>query len=324
MNGTYKSACLNSSFGYEIPCFYSPPLAPIPLIYFVRQSEFSKLYLFGHELFRTGFSLGFAGILVFAICGVDEQLAAFDLRSGCIVPVEHLLLKISTIFCIFIGPKLPKTWTDISSTCLSKAPARSRQSMHIYEKNKAMFSTRIRARKTKAIIFSTRIRARKTKAIIFSTRIRARKENAIFSNRISSLPLFGQSIVRHNKSLHNNNKIATMTGSLTATPAWKALAAHFEETNSATMKDMFAADPDRFEKFSLDFEGILLDYSKNRISDKTMKLLYGLAKQQDVSGLAKKMYAGEKISKYRRTLLCLLIVTDLKHDRSIAPPMMKI
>ena len=96
-----------------------------------------------------------------------------------------------------------------------------------------------------------------------------------------------------------------MTGSsLTATPAWKALAAHFEETSKATMKDMFAKDADRFDKFSLDFEGILLDYSKNRITDETMKLLYGLANQQDVNGLAKKMYAGEKISKYRRNVDC--------------------
>jgi glucose-6-phosphate isomerase len=86
---------------------------------------------------------------------------------------------------------------------------------------------------------------------------------------------------------------------LSATPAWKALAAHYAETSSATMKDMFAADPGRFEKFSLDFEGILMDFSKNRITEETMKLLYELAIQQDVSGLAKKMFSGEKISKYR-------------------------
>ena len=91
-----------------------------------------------------------------------------------------------------------------------------------------------------------------------------------------------------------------MTGSLAATPAWKALAAHFQETQSTTMKDMFAKDSGRFDKFSLEFEGILMDFSKNRINDETMKLLYGLAEQQDVSGLAKKMFGGEKISKYRR------------------------
>ena len=85
---------------------------------------------------------------------------------------------------------------------------------------------------------------------------------------------------------------------VSATPAWKALAAHYAETNTSTMKDMFAADPERFNKFSLEFESILLDFSKNRINEETMKLLYGLAQQQGVSGLAKKMFSGEKISEY--------------------------
>ena len=91
-----------------------------------------------------------------------------------------------------------------------------------------------------------------------------------------------------------------MTGSLTATPAWEALAAHFQDIKDVKMDQMFKEDPDRFNKFSLNSEGVLFDFSKNRISDETMKLLYGLAKQQDVSGLAKKMFDGEKISKYER------------------------
>jgi len=62
------------------------------------------------------------------------------------------------------------------------------------------------------------------------------------------------------------------------------------------MKDQFAADSDRFNKFSLKFEDILFDYSKNRISGETMDLLYNLAEQQDVLGLAKKMFSGEKIN----------------------------
>ena len=89
-----------------------------------------------------------------------------------------------------------------------------------------------------------------------------------------------------------------MTGSLTAPPAWEALAAHFQDIKDVKMDQMFKEDPDRFNKFSLNSEGVLFDFSKNRISDETMKLLYGLAKQQDVSGLAKKMFDGEKISKY--------------------------
>eukprot|EP00545_Synedropsis_sp_CCMP1620_P000400 CAMPEP_0119009922 /NCGR_PEP_ID=MMETSP1176-20130426/4677_1 /TAXON_ID=265551 /ORGANISM="Synedropsis recta cf, Strain CCMP1620" /LENGTH=553 /DNA_ID=CAMNT_0006962507 /DNA_START=66 /DNA_END=1727 /DNA_ORIENTATION=+ len=83
---------------------------------------------------------------------------------------------------------------------------------------------------------------------------------------------------------------------VSSTPAYKALQAHFEATKDVLMKDQFAADPDRFNKFSLKFEDILLDYSKNRISEETMDLLYKLAEQQDVMGVAKKMFSGEKIN----------------------------
>uniref|UniRef100_A0A7S4NA34 Glucose-6-phosphate isomerase n=1 Tax=Odontella aurita TaxID=265563 RepID=A0A7S4NA34_9STRA len=80
------------------------------------------------------------------------------------------------------------------------------------------------------------------------------------------------------------------------TPAWEALQKHFHETKDVHMKDQFAADPGRFDKFSLKFEDILMDFSKNRINEETMDLLYKLAEQQDVMGLAKKMCSGEKIN----------------------------
>jgi glucose-6-phosphate isomerase len=83
---------------------------------------------------------------------------------------------------------------------------------------------------------------------------------------------------------------------LTTTAAWKALEAHYEATKDVHMKDQFAADPDRFNKFSMKFEDILLDFSKNRVSEETMDLLYKLAEQQDVIGMAKRMYSGEKIN----------------------------
>ena len=86
-----------------------------------------------------------------------------------------------------------------------------------------------------------------------------------------------------------------MTG-LTESAAWKALAAHHAATKDVQMKDLFAGDAERFTKFSSTFEDILLDYSKNRITEETMTLLYDLAKQQDVMGMAKKMFSGEKIN----------------------------
>lgn len=80
------------------------------------------------------------------------------------------------------------------------------------------------------------------------------------------------------------------------TPAWEALQKHFEATKDVHMRDQFSADPERFDKFSLKFEDVLFDFSKNRISEETMDLLYKLAEQQDVMGLAKKMFSGEKIN----------------------------
>ena len=85
-------------------------------------------------------------------------------------------------------------------------------------------------------------------------------------------------------------------GDVSTTPAYQALQCHFDATKDMLMKDQFAGDPERFTKFSMQFEEILLDFSKNRISEDTMDLLYKLAEQQDVLGLAKKMYSGEKIN----------------------------
>jgi glucose-6-phosphate isomerase len=83
---------------------------------------------------------------------------------------------------------------------------------------------------------------------------------------------------------------------LTSSPAWQKLQQHYDTQKDAQMRDLFAQDPDRFKKFSLEFEGILFDFSKNRITAETLKLLYALAKDRDVSGWAKKMFTGEKIN----------------------------
>ena len=83
---------------------------------------------------------------------------------------------------------------------------------------------------------------------------------------------------------------------LTQSESWKALEAQYATMKDAHMKDLFAADKDRFSKFSMTFEDILLDYSKNRVTEETMYLLYKLAEQQDVTGKAKAMFSGAKIN----------------------------
>jgi len=83
---------------------------------------------------------------------------------------------------------------------------------------------------------------------------------------------------------------------LTPSPAWKNLQKHYDSQKDVQMRDLFAQDTARFKTFSLDFDGLLLDFSKNRITSETMKLLQALAVERDVPGWAKKMFTGEKIN----------------------------
>ncbi|QIL39006.1 glucose-6-phosphate isomerase [Pedobacter sp. HDW13] len=82
----------------------------------------------------------------------------------------------------------------------------------------------------------------------------------------------------------------------TETEAYKYLADHFIDINQKSIKDLFAEDADRFNKFSVFFEDILLDYSKNRISDKTLALLIQLARECKLDEAIKSMYNGDKIN----------------------------
>ncbi len=78
--------------------------------------------------------------------------------------------------------------------------------------------------------------------------------------------------------------------------AWKALEAHYAQVGTATLKDMFAQDPKRGERMTLEAEGILLDYSKNRVNDETLKLLVSLAEAADLKGSIEAMFTGKKIN----------------------------
>ena len=77
---------------------------------------------------------------------------------------------------------------------------------------------------------------------------------------------------------------------------WQDLQSHYLDVRGLHMRDLFAKDSARFKKFSVSDCGILLDYSKNRITDETMQKLFALAKKADVLGQARKMFNGEKIN----------------------------
>ena len=83
---------------------------------------------------------------------------------------------------------------------------------------------------------------------------------------------------------------------LTDSSAWKALQTHYESMASVHMRDLFAEDPNRFDRFSLRFRDILVDFSKNRITDETLALLRDLARQADLGAWTERMFSGEKIN----------------------------
>ncbi len=86
----------------------------------------------------------------------------------------------------------------------------------------------------------------------------------------------------------------------TKTTAWQLLADHYTEMKTVHMKNLFAADPDRFNHFSIRFRDMLFDYSKNIITGKTMQLLQQLAKEMDVTTSIEKMFSGEMINETER------------------------
>ncbi len=78
--------------------------------------------------------------------------------------------------------------------------------------------------------------------------------------------------------------------------AWQALQAHYDSMKDVHMRDLFAEDNARFERFSLQFNDLLVDYSKNILTDETKKRLMDVARERGVEEMRDRMYAGEAIN----------------------------
>ncbi len=83
---------------------------------------------------------------------------------------------------------------------------------------------------------------------------------------------------------------------LTKLPAWKALTAHYKKIKDVTLRDLFSKDAKRGEKLTASGAGLFLDYSKNRITDETLKLLIRLAEESGLKARTEAMFAGEKLN----------------------------
>src|SRR5438309_5353699 len=79
-------------------------------------------------------------------------------------------------------------------------------------------------------------------------------------------------------------------------PAWKALEAHYQQVRDLHLRQLFADDPRRGERLALDAVGIYFDYSKNRVTDETLRLLVRLAEECGLRQRIDAMFRGEKIN----------------------------
>jgi glucose-6-phosphate isomerase len=90
--------------------------------------------------------------------------------------------------------------------------------------------------------------------------------------------------------------MSVKTPTLTQLPAWKALEDHYQKTRNLHLRTLFAEDPERGKRLTLEAEGIYLDYSKNRLTDETIKLLLSLAESVGLRERIDAMFRGDKIN----------------------------
>src|SRR6266705_781938 len=79
-------------------------------------------------------------------------------------------------------------------------------------------------------------------------------------------------------------------------PAWKALESHYKKVSTLHFRQLFAEDPKRGERMAVEAAGLYLDYSKNRVTDETLKLLLQLAEESGLQARIDAMFRGDKIN----------------------------
>ena len=92
------------------------------------------------------------------------------------------------------------------------------------------------------------------------------------------------------------NKMALQQIDPTKTKAWKELTSYFNENSKTGIKELFAEDPDRAKKFTIQWNDFIVDYSKNRITSETMKFLLQLAREVDLQDAISRQFKGDIIN----------------------------
>ena len=101
------------------------------------------------------------------------------------------------------------------------------------------------------------------------------------------------------------------------TKAWRDLKNHFNEIKNQTISHFFANDSNRFKRFSIKFDDLLLDYSKNRINDKTLEIFEKLAEEIKLDDAIESYFKGEKINETERRAVLHTAVRNQSNDKLI-------
>ena len=110
--------------------------------------------------------------------------------------------------------------------------------------------------------------------------------------------------------------MATTVTPLTRRDAWKALEGHFDEIRDVHLRTLFADDPGRSERMTADGAGLFLDYSKNRVTDDTVRLLCQLARESGMPERREAMFRGERINVSENRSV-LHVALRMPRDRSL-------
>src|SRR5687768_6687001 len=95
-------------------------------------------------------------------------------------------------------------------------------------------------------------------------------------------------------SAYGGTSMASEREPLTARPAWDELRAHHTEMEKLHLRELFARDPARGERMTAEAAGLFLDYSKNRLTDETLRLLVRVAEESGLRGRIEQMFRGER------------------------------
>ena len=109
-----------------------------------------------------------------------------------------------------------------------------------------------------------------------------------------------------------------MTQLLTERPAWKALEEHHQTIKNLHLRQLFADDPNRGERFTAEAAGIYLDYSKNRLTAETLRLLVQLAEECGLRERIDAMFRGDRINSTEQRAVLHIALRAPRHEQILA------